>query len=145
MKQTRIDICYPLGIFAKHMSNPGPAHIKALHHLLRYLQGTKDYGLKYVGKKKFEVRGYCDASDRQCHFSAKSITGEFFFLRNLRNNLRQLRAQHSTAEAKHIAAACSVSKEWFYLKRLLFEIEYNINITVYCDSTAAIAMIRNPV
>ena len=30
MKQTRLDICYPLGILAKHMSNPGPAHMKAL-------------------------------------------------------------------------------------------------------------------
>ena len=31
MTHTRLDICYPLGILAKHMSNPGPAHIKALH------------------------------------------------------------------------------------------------------------------
>ena len=58
----RFDICYPLGILAKHMSNPGPAHVKALHQLLRYLQGTKDYGLTFIGQKKFEVRGYCDAS-----------------------------------------------------------------------------------
>ena len=59
MKQTRIDICYPLGILAKHMSNPGPAHIKALHQLLRYLQGTKDFGLTYVGQSNFEVRVEC--------------------------------------------------------------------------------------
>lgn len=30
MKQTRLDICYPLGALAKHMSNPGPAHILRL-------------------------------------------------------------------------------------------------------------------
>ena len=42
MKQTRLDIAYPLGILAKHMSNPGEAHIKALHQLPRYLNGTQD-------------------------------------------------------------------------------------------------------
>ena len=36
MKQTRVDIAYPLSILAKHMSNPGEKHIKALHQLLRY-------------------------------------------------------------------------------------------------------------
>ena len=62
MKQTRIDICYPLGVLAKHMSNPGPPHIKALHQLLRSPQGTKDFGLTYAGQRSFEVSGYCDAS-----------------------------------------------------------------------------------
>ena len=50
----------------------------------------------------------------------------------------------STTEAEYIAA-CSVSKECFYLKQLLNEIGYDVNITIYCDSTSAIAMIRNPV
>ena len=36
-------------------------------------------------------------------------------------------------------------KECFYLKQLLKEIGYEVAITVYCDSTSAIAMIRNPV
>ena len=42
MKQTRLDIAYPLSVLAKHMSNPGDAHIKDLHQLLRYLKGTQD-------------------------------------------------------------------------------------------------------
>ena len=50
----------------------------------------------------------------------------------------------STAECEYIAA-CSVSKECFYLKQLLKEIGYDIGITVYCDSTSAISMIKNPV
>ena len=31
MKQTHLDICYPLGILAKHMANPGHAHVNELH------------------------------------------------------------------------------------------------------------------
>ena len=147
MKQTRLDICYPLGVLAKHMSNPGPNHIKALHHLLRYLQGTKETGQTYVGKKKFEVRGYCDASYRQCQFLAKSITGWVTTIGGTAlswKSQKQSTVAQSTAEAEYIAA-CSVSKECVYLKQLLYELAYPVNITVYCDSTAAIAMIHNPV
>ena len=129
------------------MFNPCPAHIKALHQLLRYLQGTKDCGLAYVGRKKFEVRGYCDASYRQCKMSAKSITGWVTTVGGTAlswKSQKQSTVAQSTAEAEYIAA-CSVSKECVHLKHLLLELGYPVNITVYCDSTAAIAMILNPV
>ena len=147
MKQTRLDICYPLGILAKHMSNPGPAYIMALRQVMRYLQGTKDFGLTYVGKKKFEVRGYCDASYRRCQFSAKSITGWVTTIGGTAlswKSQKQSTVAQSTAEAECIAA-CSVSKECVYLKQLLFELAHYVHITVYCDSTAVVAMIKNPV
>ena len=69
MKQTRLDIAYTLGILAKHMSNRGEAHIKVLHQLLWYLNGTQDVGLIYVGHKRLEVKGYCDASYNSCNMS----------------------------------------------------------------------------
>ena len=74
MKQTRIDIAYTVGILAKHMGNPGEAHIKALHQLFRYLQGTTDHGLTYVGKVRLETRGYCNASWNSCSMTGKSVT-----------------------------------------------------------------------
>ena len=70
VKQTRLDIDYPLSVLAKHMGNPGPAHIKALHQLLRYLKGTQDLGLMYVGLKTLEIKGYCDASFNSCNMTA---------------------------------------------------------------------------
>ena len=147
MKQTRLDICYPLSILAKHMSNPGPAHIKALHQLLRYLQGTEECGLTYIGKKKFEIRGYCDSSYRQCQFSAKSITGWVTTVGGTAlswKSQKQSTVAESTAECEYIAAN-SVSRECVFLKQLLLELGYPVHITVYCDSKAAIAMIMNPV
>ena len=143
----RVDICYPLGILAKHMSNPGPAHIKALHQHLRYLQGTKAFGLTYVGQGSFEVSGYCDASYKQCQFLAKSITGWVTTVGGTAlswKSQKQSTTAQSTTKAEYIAA-CSINKECFYLKQLLKEIGYDITITVYCDSTSALAMIRNPV
>lgn len=55
MKQTRVDIAYPSRILAKHMSNSGEKHIKALHQLLRYLKGTQDSGVTFVGQRKLVV------------------------------------------------------------------------------------------
>ena len=124
------------------MSNPGPAHIKALHQLLRNLRGTKEFGLTYVGQSSFEVRGYCDASYKQCQFLAKSITGWVTTVGGTTlswKSQKQSATAQSTTEAEYIAA-CSVSKECFYLKQLLKEIGHDINITVYSDSTSAIAM-----
>ena len=50
----------------------------------------------------------------------------------------------STAEAEYIAA-CSVSKECCYLMSLLQELGFPVSITVQCDSTSALSMIKNPV
>ena len=44
---TRPDIAYTVGVLARFSSNPGSAHVAALNHLFRYLQGTKDLKLVY--------------------------------------------------------------------------------------------------
>ena len=147
MKQTRIDIAYPLSILAKHMSNPGDAHIKALHQLFRYLKGTSDHGLTFVGGKHLEVKGYCDASYASCNVTGRSVTGWVTTVGGTAlswKSQKQNTVAMSTAESEYMAA-CSVSKECCYLKSLLFEIGFDQNIKVYTDSTAALSMILNPV
>lgn len=147
MKQTRVDIAYPLSILAKHMSNPGEKHIKALHQLLRYLKGTQDYGLTFVGQRKLEIKGYCDASYASCNETAKSVTGWVTTVGGTAlswKSQKQSTVALSTAESEYMAA-CSVSKECCYLKSLLEEMKFPNQIRVYCDSTAALSMIRNPV
>ena len=45
---TRPDIAYTVGYLARFNSNPGLAHWQAVKHLLRYLNGTADYGITYA-------------------------------------------------------------------------------------------------
>ena len=47
---TRPDVSYAVRELARFMPNYGEAHILALKHLLRYLQGTHSYGLT-LGQK----------------------------------------------------------------------------------------------
>ena len=147
MKQTRVDIAYPLSILAKHMSNPGEKHIKALHQLLRYLKGTQDCGLTFVGQRKLVIKGYCDASYASCNATAKSVTGWVTTVGGTAlswKSQKQSTVALSTAESEYMAA-CSVSKECCYLKSILQELQFPNQINIYCDSTAALSMILNPV
>ena len=44
---TRPDIAHSVGLLARFSSDPGVAHWKALKHLCRYVQGTKEFKLCY--------------------------------------------------------------------------------------------------
>lgn len=45
---TRPDISLAIHRLSRYLHNPGPRHWKAVKHLLRYLQGTKDLRLTYA-------------------------------------------------------------------------------------------------
>ena len=47
VNSTRDDLRYIQGKLAKFCSNPGAEHFDALKHQLRYLSGTRDYGLTF--------------------------------------------------------------------------------------------------
>jgi hypothetical protein len=43
------------------MQEPREIHWNAAKRIIRYIQGTKDYGLLYKKNKKFVLFGYSDA------------------------------------------------------------------------------------
>jgi hypothetical protein len=45
---TRPDICYAVNVLSHFMSQPKQTHWIAAKHVLRYLQGTIGYGLRYA-------------------------------------------------------------------------------------------------
>nr|GEX86878.1 zinc finger, CCHC-type [Tanacetum cinerariifolium] len=49
MTSTRPDIVYVVGRLSRFTSNPSRQHWKAITRVFKYLRGTKDYGLSYVG------------------------------------------------------------------------------------------------
>ena len=79
--------------------------------------------------------------------TAKSVTGWVITVGGALlswKSQKKTTVAYSTAEAEYIAA-CSVSKEWCYLKSLLQELNSPLCITVHCDSTSSLSMILNPV
>lgn len=60
MLRTRGDIAYAVSAASRHLTNPGPQHVKLGHRILRYLKGTKSLSLTYKGPLQM-LRGFTDA------------------------------------------------------------------------------------
>ena len=61
MSYTRPDITYAANRLSRYIHNPDRYHWDILHHLLRYLKGTKNYRLHF-DKFRVVLEGYCDAN-----------------------------------------------------------------------------------
>ncbi|GJV09955.1 zinc finger, CCHC-type containing protein [Tanacetum coccineum] len=73
-----LDIAFAVGKLSRFASNPSRQHWKAITRMFKYLRGTKDYGLSYVGYPSV-LEGYTDASWIS-HVEDLSSTSEWLFL-----------------------------------------------------------------
>ena len=42
---SRPDICYSVGVCARYQANPKESHLSAVKRIIKYVNGTADYGL----------------------------------------------------------------------------------------------------
>ena len=106
------------------MIDPRYVHLIVAKHVLRYLRGTVDYGLKYEANMKINLEGYVDsdwigsAINRKttlgCCFSMGSGVISWF-------SRKQSYVALSIAEAEYVIA-CLASCEAVYLWKLLSDI-----------------------
>ena len=47
LTNTRPDVCFALNTLSQYMVEPRRVHMVAAKHVLRYLEGTIEYGLRY--------------------------------------------------------------------------------------------------
>ena len=57
------------------MTDPRSVHLVAAKHILRYLKGTVDYGLKYDANQKINLEGYVDLDWAGSATDRKSTSG----------------------------------------------------------------------
>ena len=118
---TRPDICFAVNTLSQFLIDPRHVHLIVAKHILRYLRGTIDYGLKYEAIQKINLEGYVDsdcaisAIDRKstsgCCFSMGSSVISWF-------SRKQSCVALSIAEAEYVAT-CSTSGEEVWLRKLL--------------------------
>ena len=60
LTNTRPDICFVVNTLSQFLTDPRHAHLIAAKHILSYLRGTIDYGLKYEANQKINQEGYVD-------------------------------------------------------------------------------------
>eukprot|EP00253_Pinus_taeda_P032732 PITA_32732 len=135
---TRPDICFAVNTMSQFMCKPRKVHWVAAKHILRYLQGTVDYGLDYRQGDGVRLAGYTDsdwagrASDRKstsgCCFGLGSAVVSWF------SQKQQSVALRST-EAEYMAASLA-SCEAIWLRKMLFGL-FGQSLrpsAIYCDN-----------
>ena len=60
MMNTRPNICFVVNTLSNFLVNLRHVHLIDSKHVLRYLKGTMDYGLKYDVNQKINLHGYVD-------------------------------------------------------------------------------------
>ena len=62
LTNTRPDICFAVNTLSQFLIDWRHVHLIAAKHILRYLKGMIDYGLKYDAYQKFKLEGYDDSN-----------------------------------------------------------------------------------
>ena len=58
---SRPDIAFSVGVCARYQANPKESHLTAVKRIIRYINGTSDYGLWYSKDSNACLAGYSNA------------------------------------------------------------------------------------
>lgn len=145
---TRPDISYALGNVSRFMEEPKVMHETALKRILRYIAGTKNYGILYNSGGDQSLTGYSDSDYGGDIDTRKSTSGFAFCFNNgiiSWNSEKQKCVSLSTTESEYVAAS-NATKELIWLKRMFNELlsqKSNV-IEFFMDNQSAIRLIKNP-
>ena len=78
LTNTRPDIYFDVNTLSQFLADPRHVHLIDAKHILRYLKGTIDYGLKYEMNQKINLEGYVDLDWAGSSIDRKSTSGCFF-------------------------------------------------------------------
>ena len=71
---TRPNTCFDVNELRQFVTDPRHAHLVE-KHVVRYLRGTIDYGLKYKADQKTNLEGYVDSDWASSAIDRKSTSG----------------------------------------------------------------------
>ncbi|GJV25719.1 ribonuclease H-like domain-containing protein [Tanacetum coccineum] len=140
---TRSDISYAVQQVCLYMHDPREPHFSALKRILRYVQGTLDYGLQLFSSSTTDLVAYSDADWAGCPTTRRSTLGYCVFLCNNLlswSSKRQRMLSHSSAEAEYHGVANAVA-ETCWLRNLLRELHSPLSSAtlVYYDNINLVA------
>jgi hypothetical protein len=148
---TRPDIAAAVGILSKFVTNPGPVHWSGVKRIFRYLQGTRDFGLKLGGDPSLPliVTGYCDSDWAGDHDDRKSRAGYIFMLNDSLLTFRSFKpgsVSNSSTEAE-LKSSHGATCEAVWIRRLVKELGHPQRgpTVIYEDNKGCIEISKNDV
>ncbi|XP_028962156.2 uncharacterized mitochondrial protein AtMg00810-like [Malus domestica] len=79
---TRPDVMFAASLLARFMHNPTKKHMGTRKRVLRYIQGTIDFGIVFEKGKTTTLIGYCDSDWAGSDDDMRSTSGFAFTLRS---------------------------------------------------------------
>jgi hypothetical protein len=128
---------------------PRQEHWVATKHVLRYICGTINYGLKYTASSDIQLHGFTDSDWAGSAEDRKSTSGMCFSLGSAMiswSSRKQKSIPLSTAEAEYMAA-CEACTEAVWLRKLISNLfdQTPESTTIYCDNQSCIRLSEHPV
>ncbi|CAK9820237.1 Retrovirus-related Pol polyprotein from transposon TNT 1-94 [Anthophora quadrimaculata] len=143
----RPDIEFAVNYASQFLSCYDNIQWQAVKKIMRYLNGTRDYGIVYGNSgSSLDISGFTDADYAGCIRTRRSRSGFVFILNggpiSWSSQLQKVVAL-STAESEYIALAHGV-KDAIWLRHMLNELDVVCNIVpVFVDNQAAIKIAGN--
>ncbi|XP_016747590.1 uncharacterized protein [Gossypium hirsutum] len=142
------DITFAVNKVCQFMHRPLDQHFRAVKHILRYLQGTLDYGIRFTTTATLDMVGYSDANWGTDVDDRRSTLGFYVFLGGnpVAWGSKKQVVSRSTAEAEYRGLAHAVT-EVIWLESLLSELHVSPSqkAIVWYDNSGAVAVSANPV
>jgi hypothetical protein len=145
---TRPNIMYGFSLISRFMEAPKDSHWKVGKRILRYVNGTRNFGISYSKTDEFELIGYTDSDCVSSIDDRKSTSGYVFHFGNgvvSWSSKKQPIVSLSSTEAEYVAAT-SAACQAVWMRRVLKELENEqLEATkIFCDNNSAIALSKNP-
>jgi hypothetical protein len=135
---TRLDICFVVNTLSQFMVEPRQEHWVATKHVLRYLRGTLEYGLRYLGDGEVKLQGYTNSDWEGSATDRKSTLGCFFSLGSMMIswfNKKQNSVALSSTEAEYMAANTASCEAIWFRKLLVGLFDQELDpMVIYCDN-----------
>ncbi|XP_069146088.1 secreted RxLR effector protein 161-like [Solanum lycopersicum] len=135
---------FAASLLSRFMQEPSQVHIGAAKCILRYLQGTIDYGIMYKFGGNLNLIGYSDSDWAGSIDDMKSTSGyAFLFGSSICSWLskKQSVIAQSTAEAEYVSESKATSQS-ICLRRIYEDIGEKQKkwIVLYCDNNSAMQL-----
>ena len=77
---SRLDIAFSVGVCSRFQSNPKVSHLNVVKRIIKYVDGTCDYGLFYSKESNLSLAGFSDFDWAGNADDRKTTTGGCFYV-----------------------------------------------------------------
>ena len=139
----------------QYLSSPSTIHWSTAKRVLKYLKGTKEFGIIYRRREdtslssstSLDLIGYTDADWASSHLSMRSTSGNCFFVNGCLvswSSKKQRCVAVSTTEAEYVAASLA-ARELVWLRQLLADMGHppSSSTPLRCDNQSAISLTKD--